>query len=267
MRVCAQCGAQFFASSSDKQRYCARPCFDQARLSGKSIRRSNAGVRCCDHCGNEYSLQQQRPGGARYCSMACKGLASRTNLTRTCHTCGKSFEANPARLKYSKHAAEFCSHACRGSSRIKPLIPLTCAGCGQVVTVHARTMKGGRRRFCSKACKYAYANPSGIELEARSILDRLGVAYEVQKRVGRWYADLYVPDQHTVIEINGCFYHSCESCGRVSRNPNQPDRDRRKAEWLEAHGYRLVVIWEHTFRNNGAEQAIIAALTNYKGAT
>jgi DNA mismatch endonuclease (patch repair protein) len=122
-------------------------------------------------------------------------------------------------------------------------------------------MKAGRRRFCSKQCKYAYANPSGLELKARAWLAGWGIDFEAQTPFGRWHADLYVPARRLVIEVNGCYYHSCTPCGYIGPNPDSAERDHRKAAWLRSRGYQVLVIWEHDFGSGRAESMLRSAVT------
>lgn len=94
----------------------------------------------------------------------------------------------------------------------------------------------------------------------RAWLEAWGVDFEVQTRFSRWYADLYVPALKLVIEVNGCYYHSCAPCGLTSPNPTQQDRDARKLAWLQSHGHSVLVVWEHSFKSGEAETMIRDAL-------
>jgi very-short-patch-repair endonuclease len=46
-----------------------------------------------------------------------------------------------------------------------------------------------------------------------------------------------------LVEANGDYWHSSEKA---------QERDARKAAWAKGNGYRLVTIWEHEIKTEGA---------------
>lgn len=248
-RQCHRCGQAFKVRASSPKKYCSSECYWGERAE-----------RDCETCGKNFSvIPSAAAKGARFCSLTCKNHPSRrAYLTKACRVCGQQFQAQHNQLKMNG-GAQFCSRTCKASVQAKPLTQFTCHGCGAAYQRKASRVRKDRR-FCSRECKYAYANPSGPELKTRAMLTTWGIPFDVQTRFGRWYADIYVPQQRLVIEVNGCYYHSCASCGLTSPNPRQRDRDARKAEWLAANGYRVAVIWEHDYADGVAESAIRAAV-------
>jgi DNA mismatch endonuclease (patch repair protein) len=61
------------------------------------------------------------------------------------------------------------------------------------------------------------------ELELRELLDKLGVEYVYQAKVGRWRVDFLLPDFNLIVEYRSCFWHPHEGC-RYSRTPKSNER-------------------------------------------
>jgi DNA mismatch endonuclease (patch repair protein) len=91
------------------------------------------------------------------------------------------------------------------------------------------------------------------ERELRELLDKLGVAYVYQAKVGRWRVDFLIPDLRFIVEYRSCFWHPHEGC-RLSKFPKSNEsywipklqrnmeRDVRKDAELAGLGYRVFVI-------------------------
>lgn len=88
--------------------------------------------------------------------------------------------------------------------------------------------------------------PSSIEIAVADCLDNLGIAYERQKIIGPITVDFYLPDIHTVLEVQGCYWHGCEPCGYRDLAPaNQRRRDQQRYHALRKEGYHVRQVWEH----------------------
>lgn len=70
------------------------------------------------------------------------------------------------------------------------------------------------------------------------ILTDMGVQFEVEKCLGPWSFDVFVPSQNLLIEIQGDYWHS---------RPKQLQRDAAKQTYISTHfpQYRLKYVWEH----------------------
>ncbi len=79
------------------------------------------------------------------------------------------------------------------------------------------------------------------ELEQR--LQEVGLNYEKQKRVGNMLVDFYLPQQNLVIEVDGCWWHSCPKC--TPQGGPYADTFLERAVRLNALGYDAIRIWEH----------------------
>ena len=72
----------------------------------------------CEYCGKEFDKPVRRVnesiknGWHIYCSLECKGKASRKKVECTCANCGKKIEKYQSALDDSKTGNVFCSKSC-----------------------------------------------------------------------------------------------------------------------------------------------------------
>jgi DNA mismatch endonuclease (patch repair protein) len=83
------------------------------------------------------------------------------------------------------------------------------------------------------------------ELAVAAMLRGEGRTFIEQHPVEGFVVDFFLPDEHLVIEVNGCFWHGCARCGFAEKNPEVRRKDRQKAAALRRAGYALLVVWEH----------------------
>lgn len=88
---------------------------------------------------------------------------------------------------------------------------------------------------------------TSIEQTVARRLTAQGTVFVSQKLLGPFVVDFFIPSTRQVIEVNGCYWHSCPQCG-LQGPTGATERDARKAHWLENHGYNVLVIWEHELR-------------------
>ncbi len=87
---------------------------------------------------------------------------------------------------------------------------------------------------------------SWIEDVIAQRLDTQGITYERQKRIGWYRVDFYIPAQNKVIEVQGCYWHQCTSCGYEDTWAEKKRiADAKRHGYLLRKGYILEVIWEH----------------------
>lgn len=181
---------------------------------------------------------------------------------KVCESCGGSFEVP----SYRRDTARFCSVDClnewkrtiRGERH--PLFSreeATCQWCEEPFEVkRCHAEDPGRGIYCSSACLGSASTaaqggrPSSIEEAVAVELDRRGVAYERQRRIGRWLCDFYLPDSNTVVECDGTYWHS---------RPEVVERDARKTAYLTGRGFRLVRLPEEEI-NADAASAVLRVL-------
>ena len=97
-----------------------------------------------------------------------------------------------------------------------------------------------------------------IEHEAKKrgvkIIHKLNSAGEVQIGSRKLKVDGFCPEQNSILEFHGCFYHSCSECFKdkqdethiyygISHKENR-ERTREKIQYLENLGYTVYEMWE-----------------------
>jgi len=141
--TCARCGKQVSRRPRDvrERNYCSRTCHYASRAPRPARKKGTDKI--CEVCGATFYVPAAR-ASARFCSMACKGVASRR--TFTCETCGAESYGFDNRNK------RWCSRACAASAR-RTGERRSCAQCGTDFYVTAgRAADGGGGRFCSLTC-------------------------------------------------------------------------------------------------------------------
>lgn len=96
---------------------------------------------------------------------------------------------------------------------------------------------------------------TGPEMLVRHHLHALGFRYSLHSQKLPGHPDIVLRKWHTVIFVNGCFWHRHEGC-RLARMPKSNvefwqtkfernvKRDRKEHAELEKAGWRVIVIWE-----------------------
>jgi len=180
-------------------------------------------------------------------SMAQKGKrTSSTDLD--CRICGSHFVVENHRLKKQKEA--FCSAGCAHKAKAEktgidhPLwtrVERSCKWCGSKFHAKPAKVNAGEANFCSRQCVGAYSSSiqdgrrSSIEILVEKELQRLGVQFIAQKKMGHFLCDFYIPKTKTVIECDGDYWHAM---------PEVKARDARKDSWLAAHKQNIVRLTE-----------------------
>jgi len=106
----------------------------------------------------------------------------------------------------------------------------------------------------------AVPNLTKLERRMGEWLTRRGVEYLVKPRIRvdrsgkrrRLEPDFLVPDEHLLIEVNGCFVHGCPECYGGHGSTSVRSRDERRLAELRKAGYEVEVVWEHELEALGA---------------
>ncbi len=110
-------------------------------------------------------------------------------------------------------------------------------------------------------CPYCYkGGSSSLEEAFAEALDACGAAYQRQVPIGRYHADFYLPATHTIVEIQGCYWHACLQCGyteAIHQKIRQKDASRR--HFLQTKGYSVEELWEHAFPRKVEELQLLVA--------
>ena len=69
----------------------------------------------------------------------------------------------------------------------------------------------------------------------RELLDKVGAEYEQEYKIGKYWADFYLPKYNVVIEVDGDYWHSL---------PDVKEKDTRKDIYLKSKGINVMHIKE-----------------------
>ena len=181
--------------------------------------------RRCVECG----VALRGRGRRLYCSDDCK------LITRTCATCGDEFKVQRKR----KGRNFVCSLSCRPVRKWgNPPVDVSCQGCGATMSVYPSQLNEGRGKYCSRSCSAFHRPISGkpSKIADAAINEFLGMTpllCELEKRLGRWSVDMALPLHSIAVELDGEYWHGL---------PAMVEKDRRKDEWMNAHGWRVIRI-------------------------
>ena len=101
------------------------------------------------------------------------------------------------------------------------------------------------------------------EMDVRRILHAMGYRYRlhVSELPGR--PDIVLPRHHTVVQVNGCFWHGHETCSRgklpssnrefwVDKINKNRARDAATEIELESMGWRVITVWQCELKDKEA---------------
>lgn len=100
-----------------------------------------------------------------------------------------------------------------------------------------------------------------IEVLVRSYLFRRGLRFRKNDKRYPGHPDVVLPKYHTIVFVNGCFWHMHEGC-KYARIPSSNtsywrpklfrnvERDKVNQQKLQDMGYRVFVVWECELKND-----------------
>jgi DNA mismatch endonuclease, patch repair protein len=94
-----------------------------------------------------------------------------------------------------------------------------------------------------------------IEVLVRSYLFRRGLRFRKNDKRYPGRPDVVLPRYHTIVFVNGCFWHMHEGCSKFSMPKSNVEfwtaklvrnheRDVRQRAQLESEGWHVIVVWE-----------------------
>lgn len=98
------------------------------------------------------------------------------------------------------------------------------------------------QRYCSHLCYMKSRHETKPEEIMRMYLTNKGIEFEQEKRIGKYYADFYLPQFNKVIECDGDYWHK-----------NREAKDSIKTNYLLSQGYLVERIPEHVIRKRYAK--------------
>ena len=127
----------------------------------------------------------------------------------------------------------------------------------------------------SKNMSHIRSTNSKPEEIVRKYLFSKGFRYRKNVRTLPGCPDIVLPKYHTVILVNGCFWHK-HDCGRfvwpssnteywIPKINRNVERDRQNHKKLIDMGWRVLIIWECELKKNVREDRLERLIKEIKG--
>lgn len=232
--ICLFCKKSFltFPYLIRKSNYCSKSCY--------WVGTNKKELRICKICSKEFFAKAPliKKGFGFYCSMDCWfSLFKEQRIEVKCKQCKKIF--NVTRAVFKKHP-QYCSKTCKDDFE-RDYIERTCRGCKQKFQLPRWEFKKGKGTFCTRECFKHYDGETSIERLVRLELRRLKEPFKQETKIGRFYADFYLPNRNLIIECDGEYWH---------RSEKAQQKDLRKDELLLKMGYKILRLQEEMIKKD-----------------
>jgi len=219
---CLYCNKNFSINPYLKRKgnYCSHKCYLNA------TRRKHE--RQCLVCGKKFKVKDYlvKSGFGKYCSKECQFSVYESKRRKIiCPQCQKEFWVPPSLAPKRK----FCSEKCRDDHK-RDYVKRRCRNCKKYFFLPRWELGKGKGTFCSRRCFQNYNGETSIESLIRKVLEKKGVDFKQETKIGKYYADFLIPDSKLIIECDGEYWHRSDYAKR---------RDLRKDEFLASRGYEV----------------------------
>lgn len=278
-RTCAHCGKEF-ETNKPNQIYCKGPHYRPCPVCGKPVKMIDNDFtrppKCCSYeCSHIKRKQNFKPRKCEICGeefipKSGVQLVCEKNHYRNCVICGKLFL-----IEHAKDTKVTCSQECltkhlRKESIRKYGVPhpmylkevqdkFKATMMDKYGVEHAlqsrylqsknqqtNISKYGTPYACMlPQCKESPENYTTISKINKSISYKLigaGIPNQLEKLVGRYSYDIYIPDQNILIEVDPSYTHNVY--GNHFNSPVRKDYHRDKTQVAEDNGYRCIHIFD-----------------------
>ena len=127
----------------------------------------------------------------------------------------------------------------------------------------------------SKNMSHIRSTNSKPEEIVRKYLFSKGLRYRKNVRDLPGCPDIVLPKYHTVIFVNGCFWHK-HNCGRfvwpssnieywVTKINRNVERDNKNYKILTDKGWKILIIWECELKKNMRKERLVWLIKEIKG--
>ncbi len=112
---------------------------------------------------------------------------------------------------------------------------------------------------------------TALEKKVKKSLKNAGVKFKANPKMFG-HPDIIVPETKIAVFLDGCFWHGCRDKTIPTSNAaywrkkisTNKARDKAVTKTLEAHGWKVIRVWEHTVKSNpDAVTARLSKAFNY----
>lgn len=167
-----------------------------------------------------------RKGFGKYCSKKCQFSVYESKRKKlTCPQCKKEFLVSPS-IAFKR---KFCTKKCKDDYE-RDYVKRRCKNCKKYFFLPRWEVNKGKGTFCSRKCFQDYNGETSIEALVRKALEKKGINFKQEERIGKYYADFLISDLKLIIECDGEYWH---------RSSFAKNRDLRKDKFLMVNGYEI----------------------------
>jgi len=257
--VCKKCNKNFFVKRSYAKRakYCSKAC-------STSMPRGNYKEKITTECPNCHVIVERLPchGGAKFCSVKCRGEASRKErITENCKQCGVSIVDKP---RPALHCSRRCTNksASNGDTLLKTKeTNLKRYGVSSVSQLPDIKQK----KHSSMKKNGTYTKISKFESRIHNILGALYPNVKSQVLVNNWSIDLYIESIDTYLQVDGSYWHGLDRLEERLRESKSPrdkyilqvkNRDKEQNMWFLTNNIKFVRIDDRLSKKHDDDIAI-----------
>lgn len=198
----------------------------------------------CTYC-SEHALKslkdieaQDKKGKSEfYCNTTCSGLAHSDRIGGENHPrYGTTWVNHPSKTmtpeQLTARALKAWDTSRENGTDVERIETLQA---GREAFFSTEEGKALHREISMMGLKSCQRKNTSIEIKMREELERRGIEFEEQVRVGRFLLDFYLPEYEIAIECDGDYWHTI---------PSVVEKDLRKNVAIEGKGYALFRFWE-----------------------
>ncbi len=202
----------------------------------------------CRFCGSSFACADPKASRCPTCR-GCRHCGKPTRAeTRTCRSCAGE-HLSPARLSQLARVHDSIRGDRNPSKRAEVRAKLSSTKRGDLNPARIH-----RAQFAEHIAKYRPRKVSKLESVVADVLSSMAR----QHKVGWYLVDLADPERKIAIEIQGCWFHCCQTCFPGSPTTKTQrvtlGNDKRKHPFLKRQGWRVVEVWEHTIREKTTDE-------------
>jgi len=229
----------------------------------------------CDVCGKEYTkvlhryLEACEKESGSYCSVKCLGKANGIreigkgnprycSVIKVCEVCGKEYECPPRKLKRKDRFGDthfYCSAECAYKGRsLFYTGDRNCSYEYQHDPANAEKIQINGEKAREMSMRANAKRYSKIHKKINYILDNNNFGYVNEKKVNKYYYDIYLIDFNLYIEIMGYYWHSnphvyTEIDKLYDAQIQHCERDAIKNDIIRKNNSSVLYLWEVDIKN------------------